>query len=287
MSEFDINDLKKLYVPSSGAHKGDNGKLLIIGGSVLFHAASLWSLQVASRIVDMVFYSSVPQNNAIVEKEKAEFRNGIIVPRNKIDHYIEEAECVLIGPGMPREDGVEEGDDDTKELTEKLFKAWPNKKWVVDGGSLQVIDPEFIPHKAILTPHHGEFSKLFNFQFPISNSQSNPNDANSKIQNKVLEMAKKYNCTILLKGEKDLVSDGTETVQVSGGNAGMTKGGTGDVLAGLVAALYCKNEAFLSAAAGSLINKKAGESLAKRMGVYFNSSDLATEIPIVMKELYF
>ena len=287
MNEFNINDLKKLYVPSSGAHKGDNGKLLIIGGSVLFHAASLWSLQVASRIVDMVFYSSVPQNNAIVEKEKAEFRNGIVVPRNKIDHYIEEAECILIGPGLPREDGVEQGDDDTKELTENLFKTYPNKKWVVDGGSLQVIEPELIPHNAILTPHHGEFSKLFNFQFPISNSQSNSNDTNSKIQNKVLEMAKKYNCTILLKGEKDLVSNGAKTVQIKGGNAGMTKGGTGDVLAGLVAALYCKNEAFLSAAAGSLINKKAGEHLAKRVGIYFNSSDLATEIPQVMKELYF
>ena len=61
MNEFDVNDLKKLYVPSSSSHKGENGKLLIIGGSVLFHAASLWALQVASRIVDMVFYSSVPQ----------------------------------------------------------------------------------------------------------------------------------------------------------------------------------------------------------------------------------
>jgi hydroxyethylthiazole kinase-like uncharacterized protein yjeF len=272
MNKFNINDLKKLYVPASGAHKGDNGKLLIIGGSVLFHAASLWSLQVASRIVDMVFYSSVPQNNEIVEKEKAEFRNGIIVPRNKINHYIEEAECVLIGPGLPREDGVEEGDDDTKELTEKLFKNYPNKKWVVDGGSLQVIKPDVLPKTAIVTPHHKEFQTLFNIEPTAENAR---------------KMAQKYNITVLLKGEKDYVSNGMETVQVSGGNAGMTKGGTGDVLAGLVAALYCKNEAFLSAEAGSFINKKAGESLAKRMGVYFNSSDLATEIPAVMKELYF
>jgi NAD(P)H-hydrate epimerase len=170
MNEFDVNDLKKLYVPSSSSHKGENGKLLIIGGSVLFHAASLWALQVASRIVDMVFYSSVPQNNELVEKEKEEFRNGIIVPRNKIDHYIEEADCILIGPGLPRENGVELGDDDTKELTERLFKAYPNKKWVVDGGSLQTIKPETIPHNAILTPHHGEFFKLFESR--IKNQES-------------------------------------------------------------------------------------------------------------------
>lgn len=270
MNEFDIKNLKKLYIPVSGAHKGDNGKLLIIGGSVLFHAASLWSLQVASRIVDMVFYSSVPQNNELVEREKQEFRNGIIVPRNKIEHYIDEAECILIGPGMPREDGVEEGDDDTKELTEKLLKTYPDKKWVVDGGSLQVISPELLPKTAIVTPHHKEFQTLFKVE---------PTPEN------VEEMAKKYQITILLKGEKDYVCDSHNSVFVSGGNSGMTKGGTGDVLAGLVAALYCKNEAFLSTTSASFINKKAGESLAKRMGIYFNSSDLASEIPVVMKDI--
>jgi hydroxyethylthiazole kinase-like uncharacterized protein yjeF len=270
MNEFNVDDLKKLYVPASGSHKGQNGKLLIIGGSVLFHAASLWALQVASRIVDMVFYSSVPQNNALVEKEKEEFRNGIIVPRNKIEHYIEEADCILIGPGLPREDGVEEGDDDTKELTERLFKAYPNKKWVVDGGSLQVIEPEILPKTAIITPHKHEFQQLFKIE---------PTAENAK------DMVQKYDITILLKGEKDIVCDSQNSVLISGGNAGMTKGGTGDVLAGLVSALYCKNEAFLSAEAGSYINKKAGDSLARKMGIYFNASDLANEIPAVMKGL--
>jgi hydroxyethylthiazole kinase-like uncharacterized protein yjeF len=236
----------------------------------LFHAASLWSLQVASRIVDMVFYSSVPQNNALVEKEKAEFRNGIVVPRNKIEHYINEADCILIGPGLPRESGVEEGDDDTKALTEKLLKTYPNKKWVVDGGSLQVISPEILPPTAIITPHHLEFKTLFHLEPTIEN---------------VKAMAQKFNITILLKGEKDIVSNGRETVQISGGNAGMTKGGTGDVLAGLVASLYCKNEALLSTETGSYINKKAGESLSKKMGIYFNASDLANEIPSVMQSL--
>jgi NAD(P)H-hydrate epimerase len=67
----------------------------------------------------------------------------------------------------------------------------------------------------------------------------------------------------------------------------MTKGGTGDVLAGLIAALYCKNDnPFLVAGIGSYINKKAGESLFKKVGYYFNSSDLVEEIPGVMKELF-
>ncbi len=270
MEGFNIADLKKLYVPAKDSHKGQNGKLMVIGGSVLFHAASLWALKIASRIVDMVFYSSVDSNNEIVQKEKQEFRDGIIIPRDKIEHYIDEADVVLIGPGFPRKSGIEEGDDDTKLLTETLLKKYTNKRWVVDGGSLQVIDPSILPSTSIITPHHQEFKTLFKIDPTFENAQN---------------MAKKYNITILLKGEKDYVADNSKIIQVSGGNAGMTKGGTGDVLAGLVSALYCKNDAFLSASCGSYINKKAGESLYKKVGLYFNSSDLVDEIPIVMKKL--
>lgn len=270
MMEFDPSLLKNLYRPPAGSHKGQNGKLLIIGGSQLFHAASLWALTVASRIVDMVFYSSVEMNNRIVEHLKTEFRNGIVIPRLKLENYIKEADCILIGPGLPRTEGQEEGDDDTKDLTESLFRKYPEKRWVVDGGSLQVIEPSVLPKTSIVTPHKGEFKKLFGVE---------PTDEN------VEEMARKFVIAILVKGEYDIVASPTDSVRVTGGNPGMTKGGTGDVLAGLVVALYCKNDAFLSACAGSYINKKAGESLERKMGIYFNASDLAAEIPTVMQEL--
>lgn len=262
--------LKGLFIPDSASHKGENGKVLVIGGSVLFHAASLWPLNVASRIVDMVFYSSVDDNNEIVKKHKEEFRNGIVVPRSKIEDYIEEADAILIGPGLPRNEGVEKGDDDTLALTSKYLINYRHKKWVVDGGSLQVISPEILPSTSIITPHKKEFEKLFSLA-------ANPDNA--------LKMAKKYNLTIILKGEKDYVVSPEDTVEIKGGNAGMTKGGTGDVLAGLVVALYSKNPKFPSAVAASYINKKAGEALYERVGYYFNASDLADEIPRVMKNL--
>src|SRR6266700_278344 len=102
MESFNPNELKKLYVPPPDSHKGQNGKLMVIGGSHLFHAASLWALNIASKVVDMVFYSSVPENNQIVHELKKEFRNGIVVPRWEIESYIEEADAVVIGPGMLR-----------------------------------------------------------------------------------------------------------------------------------------------------------------------------------------
>ncbi len=270
METFDVTSLRNLYKPASSSHKGQNGKLLLIGGSNLFHAASLWSLKIASRIVDMVFYSSVPQNNEIVAKAKEEFRDGIVVPRERLEDYIGESDCILIGPGMPRPDGEEKGDDDTKTLTERLLTKYPDKKWVIDGGSLQTIQSSVLPKHAIVTPHPREFEMLFGKK-PTGEI--------------AVEIARKLGITILLKGEKDLVCSPNQCMEISGGNAGMTKGGTGDVLAGLVAGLYCKNDAFLSAAAGSYINKKAGESLFKKVGLYFNASDLANEIPVVMREL--
>ena len=285
MENFDPNILKKLYIPSSSSHKGQNGKLMIIGGSHLFHGASLWSLKVASRIVDMVFYSSVGENMRIAEKLKSELFDFILVPRGKIDEYINESDCVLIGPGLPRFEGQEEADDDTKTLTESLLKKYPKKKWVIDGGSLQTIDPEVLlglEQMPILTPHQREFEIL---KSRIKNQELRIKVENISLEEQVEVFAREYNCVVLLKGEKDIVSSPTETVVISGGNAGMTKGGTGDVLAGLVAALYSKNDAFVSACAASYINKKTGESLFQRVGIYFNASDLADEIPKVMREL--
>ncbi len=287
MTTFNPEELKRLYTPSPTSHKGQNGKLMIIGGSHLFHAASLWALQIASRVVDMVFYSSIPENNLIVEELKKEFRNGIIVRRDDIEAYIDEADAVLIGPGMLRvsheikdqksnlknlEDinRLEDEGEQSYYLTKYLLEQYPQKKWIIDAGALQMMEPEWLlplSGNVILTPHPREFERVFGTDMTEADA------------------AKKYNVTILLKGEKDSVCSSEECVAIAGGNAGMTKGGTGDVLAGLVAALATKNDLFLAATAGAYINKKAGEALFEKVGYYFNSSDLADEIPRVVKEI--
>lgn len=308
MEQFDSNILKQLYTPPPGSHKGQNGKLMVIGGSHLFHAASLWALQIASRIVDMVFYSSVPENNQIVQELKKEFHNGIVVPRDQIEDYINEADCILIGPGMLRAaheikdqkskiknleeiNRLEDEGEQSYWLTKYLLEKYPQKKWVIDAGALQMMEPEWLlplQGNVVLTPHLGEFERVFHSVIP--NSFRDPQQEDTKmlkqVQHDIVEkIAKKYNCSILLKGKKDIVCSAEKCIEISGGNAGMTKGGTGDVLAGLVAALACKNDLFLAATAGSYINKKAGESLFEKVGYYFNASDLADEIPQVMKEL--
>ena len=254
---------KQLHIASPDSHKGQNGRLLIIGGSDLFHAASIWSLTVASRIVDLVHFASTPENNEIIQKAKEEFRNGIVIHRDEIHTYIEEDDCILIGPGMERS-------HETREMVDKLLKTYPQKQWVIDAGALQMMDNRLIPKHAILTPHHQEFTLLQKGNKTITPEQ----------------FAKVHECIVVEKGQIDVITDGINTEKISGGNAGMTKGGTGDVLAGLIAALACTHEPFIATLAGSFINKRAGDELYTTVGPFFNATDLANQIPKTMKKLF-
>ena len=246
--------LDSIKLPEPNSHKGQNGKLLIIGGSQLFHAASKWSLDVASKFVDMVFYSSVPSNNELVQAAKGEFWNGIVVNREDMEPYIDEADCILIGPGMERT-------DETKELINALLQKYPQKKWVIDAGALQMVDPKLLTASCIVTPHQKEWEDLKNRMTAEGiNTSALP-------------------CTIVIKGPADHVLARGEDILVEGGNAGMTKGGTGDVLAGLTAAVYCTHDAATAAVVASYMNKKAGDALYEKVGPYFNASDLVAQIP--------
>jgi NAD(P)H-hydrate epimerase len=250
-------------------------------------------------LVDLVHYASIPENNDIVIQAKQEFRNGIVVPRDEIEACIAEDDAILIGPGMVRTDdghsmvevnsltealAIQPEGLQTMALTNFLLDKYSNKQWIIDAGALQMIDLRSIPKGSILTPHLGEFQTLWQKLIHIN---GNPT-GEMQPQDQVLLLAQKVQAIILLKGKVDIVANGltNELYQIEGGNAGMTKGGTGDVLAGLVAALSCQNEPSLAALAGSFINKRAGDDLFQRVGPFFNASDLAEQIPLTMKELF-
>lgn len=283
--------ISQIKVPADHSHKGQNGKLMLIGGSELFHAASKWSLDVASNFVDMVFYSSVPNNNELIQRAKAEFWNGIVVRRNDIESYIEEADCVLIGPGMDRatpkllnvsaqelkqrlsqSPTEEEWNTNTEFVVNYLLNKYRQKKWVIDAGALQMVLPSLLTETMIITPHTGELERL---EGMIKHTQP-------ESKNDTFDQLLATGVTIVLKGPIDYVYQDNSVVEIKGGSAGMTKGGTGDVLAGLIAALYCTNEKEVSAVVGSYINKRAGEELANQVGPFFNASELVAMVPKVL-----
>lgn len=268
--------LSQLTLPNSNSHKGQNGRVLIIGGSSLFHSASLWAAEVASHFCDMVHYSSTEENQQIFLSLKKKFKNGIIIPQEKLIDYANEDEVILIGSGMVRE-GTEA--EYTYKLTKSLIENFPEKQFVFDAGALQMMNRDWLlklKTPAIITPHQKEFEKLFDVSIHRSSIEE-------KIE-LVGSMAKKYKTIILLKAIVDIVSDGKETYLIEGGNAGLTKGGTGDVLAGLTTGLSTNNTALNSAICGSILLKKTGERLFLSKGYWYNVGNIIEMIPEVLKE---
>lgn len=262
--------LSSIVLPSPQSRKGENGKLLIIGGSDLFHAAGAWSLEAAARVVDMVFYSSVPSNNELIEdafrEAKREFWSGIVVPREDLESYLQECDAILIGPGMDRSLA-------TQELVDRLVSNHLDKRWVIDAGALQMISFDLLKKlkNAVITPHAGEFERVF--------GQPASELAVKEVGAHLSQLV------ILLKGPRDVIVHGEQIEIVSGGNAGMTKGGTGDVLAGVLAGLFTKSPAFSSAVVASIVNKQAGERLEESRGVFFNATDLVSVVGEELKRV--
>lgn len=251
--------LSQLHRPLKNSVKGENGRVLVIGGSQLFHAASFWAASMASHLVDMVHFSSpTMENNDLMRvRAKEKFWDGIVVPYEEINRYIEEDDCIVIGPGMER--GPE-----TQTIVNDLLRRYPHKKWVVDGGALQEVDPTLLTKNMIVTPNQKELQIL---------------------EQKLGDKFNHLSATILSKGPIDSISQGSKTVSIPGGNPGMTKGGTGDVLAGLVAALAAKSDSFTACVIASHINKKAAEELSKTVGPNFSPNDLIVQIPLSIHEL--
>ena len=291
-SIFKTSELKKLYIPNKNSSGEDNGSVTIIGGSKLFHGAPILSLKVASRLVDMVFFAT-PEKPVgyVAEQIKSKLMSFVWVPWADTEAYIAKSDAILIGPGFMRfgsekipenkRGDMSDGEGKvTRDITERLLKTHPTKRWVIDAGSLQVMDVGWIPKGAIITPNQKEFS----FLFGIKNDELSIMDGKAKTHI-VSSMAAKHKCTIVLKGPETIVASPSETVVVKGGNAGMTKGGTGDILAGLTVSLLAKNEPLLAASAASFIEKKAADELYNEVRIGYNADDLADRIPSTFKKL--
>lgn len=277
-----VGEVKALHQPSPTSVKEENGQLTIIGGSSLFHGAPLLALTTASRLVDMVFFSSPKDQKDFANNLNGSLYSFIWVPENEVDYYINKSDAVLIGPGMMRyskeslkvteskslKSKVNGDGKRTKELTERLLKKFPQKRWIIDAGSLQTMYEKFIPEGAILTPNRKEFAMIFGMPKTLENAKA---------------MANKYHCVVVNKGAQASVCSSTQYKHIGMAQGGLTKGGTGDVTAGLIAALACKNDPFLAACAGTFLVKLAAQKLSEKVAHFYNADDLAKAVPEAYK----
>ena len=254
-----------LFVPKrkKSGHKGDNGRVLLIGGSEKYSGAlALAGLAALRSGCDLVI---------IAAPEKVAWAINCLSPdlitvklsgqHLSFKHYktiLEEskkADVLLIGNGA----GLH---PETKRLIFKLADL-PQKK-VFDADALKIVNLKKISN-AVFTPHSGEFEAMLK---------------TSKLKSiKDVQQCLGSNI-ILLKGPVDKIITKNKVVKIKGGNPGMTKGGTGDVLAGLLAGYIAQGLSLFQAAANaSIINKKIGDILLKKKkGYTYLASDMVEEI---------
>jgi hydroxyethylthiazole kinase-like uncharacterized protein yjeF len=266
---------------TAGAHKGDFGRLLVIGGSEVFSGApALVSLAALRTGVDIV-YLAAPAKTAYAVSSMSpdlitlKLKGDRLTASNvaALQPYLETVDAVVMGPGL----GMHA---ETREFVKACVSAVEaaGKPLLLDADGLKAF-AEFrraLKVPFVLTPHAGEYALLVGGKL------------SERLEERVAEVqktAKELNAVVLLKGQVDLVCDAKRVKLNFTGNPGMTVGGTGDVLSGVVGALLAqKADPFEASAAGAFVNGAAGDFVAGDKGFHLVASDLLEWIPRVLDD---
>ena len=266
---------------TASAHKGDFGRLLVIGGSEVFSGApALVSLAALRTGVDIVYLAAPAKTAHIVSsmspdlitlKLKGEHLN--VGNLKALQPYLDMVDAVVMGPGL----GVH---NETRDFVRECLAAIENsgKPLLLDADGLKAFaeSKRALKMPLVLTPHAGEYAVLAGRKLSESFEERVA---------EVQETAAELKAVILLKGPVDIVCDAKRVKLNCTGNPGMTVGGTGDVLAGVVSALLAqKTDPFEAAVAGAFVNGAAGDFAAGDFGYHLIATDLLEQIPRVFDD---
>jgi ADP-dependent NAD(P)H-hydrate dehydratase len=256
-----INDrlVSRMMVPRSvSSRKGENGIMLVVGASDIYHGAPLLSSMAGLRSgVDLV-YTGVPQRNVLALRSYSP--NIIVLPfsHDSLD-MLSVREILRRLPKKPDAAAIGMGLNiaQIKGLTYLINELKDKKtKLLIDASALI---PDILKHisgtNTVITPHLGEFKRVFSTESSIQSLIQN--DVNTKKSIAiVVEMAEKYGITIILKGQYNIIASGVSgnVSVIKRTTPAMTVGGTGDILSGLVAGLLAKLDPFLASVMGVYLN---------------------------------
>lgn len=242
-------------------HKGNYGKILMLCGSRGFTGAAALSAMGALRSGAGVVYLGVPES--IYEVEAIKLLEPVVIPlpdeggmfsasaAEKIIPMLSKTDAVLVGPGIGQSDG-------TLSVVKAVLKNSVCPV-VLDADGINVLSG----HKdilrdrnepTILTPHDGEFCRIGGL---LGEDRCDSAAA----------LARDLDCTVLLKGHRTVITDGTVCYINHTGNPGMATGGSGDVLAGVIVSLLGQGlEPNLAAACGAWLHGAAGDICSREIG---------------------
>jgi NAD(P)H-hydrate epimerase len=275
-----VSEIPPLPLREGISHKGDAGRVLVIAGSLGMTGAGGLASRACLRAGAGVVLWAVPKSlNASCESLTLEV---ITLPipetpsgapamesREILVEAAREANCVILGPGLPVA-------GDTGELMRLLIpEIYP--PLILDGGALTAIGTDLMAIRkrqspTIITPHPGEMARLVG-------------KTSAAVQGKRLDFALKYaklsGAVVVLKGAGTVVSDGGRIFVNTSGNPGMSTAGSGDVLAGVIAALVGqKMPPFEAAQLGVYLHGLAGDLAAAELGQRgLMASDLVNKLP--------
>ena len=264
------------------SHKGDFGKLLIVGGSIPYTGAPAMAAQAAVRSGAGLVYLGVPAD--IYEIEAIKNQEAMVFPlasgeKGRISRRAWDAiaerlgvcDVCVIGPGMGR-------GEDTEAVTHMLIRnakipvvADADALWAISR-DVSVLEEAALP--VILTPHEGEFQRLLGR--PVTDRLGDS-----------LAFATEHRCVVVLKGHRTICAfpDGKSYI-IDAGNPGMAKGGSGDVLAGAIGAMLGQLPCRRAIVTACWLHARAGDLAESRFGEYaVKAGDIIDHLPRAEMEI--
>lgn len=263
-----------LPVRDRDGHKGTFGKVHILAGSVGFTGAPVFASHAAVRTGSGLVFLSVPKEIWPVTAGKSgEAMPAPVPPFPVLLDKMNASDAVLIGPGLGRS---RKTDVRTLRLVEKV-----QPPLVLDADGINAV-AEHIDvldtrrgRLTVLTPHDGEFLRL------TQGKAIGPDREGT-----AAAFARRHGCVLVLKGHRTITAfpDG-ETFVNTTGNPGMAKGGSGDMLAGMILSLLGQGIEPKKAVPGAVwLHGRAGDLAAARLGEYgMTPTDLLEEIPFAIR----
>ncbi len=274
-------DLTKIFSPRpANVHKGAYGSVLVVGGSKLYSGAATLAACAALRsgadLVSVVACERAANIAANFQIDLISYplRGDYLTSRHITEimdiAHMRRINSVVIGCGIGRHQSSLLA---ISKLIQKFIVPL-----VIDADGLRAISASpasVLAKHCILTPHLGELAILLAVDKVNDDFESRLEAAKAA--------AVKFRSVVLLKGNVDIVTDGTTTITNNSGTPLMTVGGTGDVLAGVVGALLARGVGLIEAAhAACYINGKAGELAGEKYGEGMAASDILKFIPKVI-----
>ncbi len=293
IKKFEQNTLKNAITPQiakqhitkrqNHIHKGDCGRLFVLAGSLGLTGAAIMACRAALKSgTGLITLGCAQSLNSIFEIAMPEVMTMPLADSdgtisfediNKILERANASDCVLIGPGLGNTPHTQ------KIVCELATKC--NKPLIIDADGINALARNINvltarKYETVLTPHIGEFARLVG---------KSTDDILKNTEKYAKEFSKKHGVTVVLKSHQTVVAQGDECYVNILGNPGMATGGSGDVLAGIIASLKaqgksCKN----SALAGVYVHSLAADMAAYSLGEYgLTPGDIIDYTPFAIK----